>query len=146
VFGSKAAEERCEMKRNLERLKQLNGALAEEIEVVAPPSSLSELNLPRGHGFAWGLLKSSRCAVAKVFLSAGAVFPLHLHTEWEMLLVYEGEVVLEVEGERRAMGMRDMAMIEPGMHHALPEVIQNTYLLAVTIPPAACFPRGVHDA
>lgn len=44
--------------------------------------------------------------------------PLHTHEEEQIILVLDGELVVELEGETRTLGPRDMAVIPSWVPHA----------------------------
>jgi len=65
----------------------------------------------------------------------GAVAPLHSHVEEQLFVVIEGEIELELSGERRVMKSGDAAMIPAWVPHSARSIARRAYQLDVFSPP-----------
>jgi quercetin dioxygenase-like cupin family protein len=64
-----------------------------------------------------------------------AVAPLHSHVEEQLFMVFEGEIELELSGERRVLRPGDAALIPAWVPHSARAVGGPAYQLDVFSPP-----------
>ncbi len=100
-----------------------------------------ELNVAPGIGHAVGLMKESNIAVAKTKLSPGSVFPKHVHDEWEMFLVYSGEMDIHLESKIIKLKPKQAYYLLPKTPHAV-STETGVELLSITIPGSVDWPEG----
>lgn len=64
-----------------------------------------------------------------------SVAPLHSHVEEQLFVVLDGEIELEMNGERRLMRMGDAALIPAWVKHSARSLSAPAYQLDVFSPP-----------
>lgn len=101
-----------------------------------------EYTLEKGAGYSVGLMKETGIAVAKTYFSKGSEFPKHAHVEWELLVIYQGKLQLCVGEDKKLLKEKDFYYIEPRVPHG-GIFLEETMLIAITIPGASDFPDGV---
>ena len=82
-------------------------------------------------------------SAAQRYNSSGCEFPRHAHQEKEWLIVYRGEMILELNGTTRHLKAGDYAVIEPETPHRATFPMDCWYL-AITVPSSEAFPRGTN--
>jgi quercetin dioxygenase-like cupin family protein len=131
-----------EMPVNLIKLKKLTEAL-DFSQIVRPgvEPEIKELKMDKGTSYMVGLYKAQCMAVARNYASAGCEFPEHVHDEWELLVVYQGEMHLIVEGKERIIKEKEFYYLMPGTRHGgyFPK---ETWFLAITMPANENWPEG----
>jgi quercetin dioxygenase-like cupin family protein len=91
------------------------------------------LDLPKGTGIYWILVDEPTVTAIRVFNSRGSEFPLHAHVGREWLIVYEGSMVVTVEGNSSLLRAGESCIIESGSNHfsTYPE---DCWTIAIAIP------------
>ena len=74
-------------------------------------------------------------------ISAGGLFPEHLHIESEYGLIYVGKVIVSVNGKERTLGIGDCVKVDPALPHWA-KALENTWLIAITIPKSKDYPEN----
>ena len=100
-----------------------------------------ELDVAPGIGHAVGLMKEDKIAVAKTKISPGSIFRKHSHNEWEMLLVYDGEIEIHLEGKIIKLKPMQSYYLLPKTPHAVTTEV-GAELLSITIPGSVDWPEG----
>jgi len=120
----------------MEKLQQLYEQLVNLSDITDDSvCGVREYKLEKGTAFASGLKHNSEVAVAQSWLSAGAVFPYHVHEKsQEILVVYSGEVTVVTEEEKVRMRPGDSLHICKGCGHML-LAKTDVKIIAITIPP-----------
>ena len=127
---------------NLVRLKAITEALEFSTVVRSQGAQqIIELNVENGTSYMVGLYKTPLIAVARNFATAGTHFPLHRHDEWELLLVYYGRMVLNVEGKEIKLAEKDFYYNKPGVEHSA-EFPKDCWFLSITMPASGNWPEG----
>ena len=138
------AQDACEVKPdgNLLRLREITRAI-EFSGIVHQKSDqeIIELEMNHGTGYMVGLYKTPAIGVARNYASAGCEFPLHSHEEWELLLVYKGEMRLTVEGKTITLKEKGFHYILPGHQHEA-YFPKESWFLAITMPASESWPKG----
>lgn len=123
------------MSSNLALLRELTHHLTLEDIVRKRCSDWIRYETVKGNCIGIGLLKERSVAVQKAFMSAGTVFPAHVHGETEYLVLYEGRV--SVDGvEFKAS---DVVRIAPDQEHSV-KALEDTWMVAITIPASHAYP------
>lgn len=86
------------------------------------------------------LMSTPEISVARTFVSAGGKFPVHKHTEKEVLVLYSGRGVIYKGEERIFMNAGDCVIIEPDEHHTA-RALEDSWLIAIAIPRSEDFPE-----
>ena len=120
--------------RRLEELtEQLSGSPQD------PLPSVVEYSVDGGIAFGFACLNEKNISVQRVILSGGSRFPRHIHAVNEWLILYEGRLEVHTNGKVVELGPADSIMFPVGQPHAT-SVLENTRLLAVTVPPDSAYP------
>ena len=131
-----------EKDENLIKLKVLTESLRfKDIVRGNAAGEIIELDMIKGTSYMVGLYKNTIMAVARNYASAGCEFPEHNHEEWELLLIYEGEMHLKTGGKTRILKPKQFYYLNPGEDHSayFPE---ETWFLAITMPASGSWPEG----
>lgn len=86
------------------------------------------------------IVHSHLCAVQYVKVEANAKFPIHAHRETEWVIVLKG--CYKSRGKTYRIG--DGMYIKPQEPHEL-EFLEDTTLLAITVPASEAFPRPTKE-
>ena len=79
---------------------------------------------------------TERQSLAEASLQPGATTTRHYHARSEEIyLIVDGSGELEVDGERRAVGLWDAILIPPGAWHELTAGAGGVRLLCCCVPP-----------
>jgi quercetin dioxygenase-like cupin family protein len=70
-----------------------------------------------------------------IFTYLGSLAPLRSHVEVQLFVVLEGEIELEMSGERRVVRPGDAALIPDRVPHAARSLSARAYQLDVFSPP-----------
>ena len=125
---------------SLTKLKLMTEGMAPSLDAFAcTKTDVIEYDMERGTAIAFGLWKQTEVAVARVFFSAGALFPEHSHNEKEFLICFEGHLRLTVDGKIIDLTPQDELTICPGQAHSA-EAVVDTRVIAITVPAAEGFP------
>ena len=88
----------------------------------------------RGTSLLWSIHNNAEIAVAKGFLSAGTIFPAHVHKdihEWGFIL--EGAVVVKIGNVEIKLGRGGNIHIAPNQIHTIVADL-DTWYVAITVP------------
>lgn len=122
---------------SLEVLRGLTRALTLKDFVRGRGTDWVRYEMLRGTCIGVSLLHERAIAVQKTFMSKYSVFPLHLHEEIEILVIYEGGI--ETLGKVFKAG--DIARIENGEEHTV-TALEDTWMVAITIPASSAYPES----
>ena len=86
------------------------------------------------------LLNIPNIAIQDVFISKDTVFPVHLHEEIEILIVYEGMITVEIQQIETYM-RGDIVKFKPNTLHTVRAVV-DCHLIGITIPSSPDYPKG----
>jgi len=122
----------------MERLKQLTEQLINLKDITEDSvNGLREYKVKQGNAFATALKHNREVAVAQAFMSAGTIFPYHVHENaTEVIVVYSGKVTIVTDESRSVLTVGDSIHICAGCGHTL-HAITDTKVIAITIPPDA---------
>lgn len=101
-------------------------------------------SVDQGECLGFELLANEKIAVQKNFSRAGTIFPKHCHEEAEIMVVYEGQMEIHFDANTvTPLGVGEHIFIEANTPHWAVFPV-DTWIIALTIPPAAGYP-GVQD-
>jgi mannose-6-phosphate isomerase-like protein (cupin superfamily) len=108
--------------------------------------NILELESENGVGYCIGLKKNHKVAVADTIVSKGSVFVKHFHVEKEVMIIYDGHLRLTIHGctkpeEVYDLYSGDFFVLEANTPHNS-EAMEDTKLIAITIPASTYFPEG----
>lgn len=131
----------------LNRLKKLTEELPEIPtlkQIVHNPGNIRsyiEYEVDNGTSIGFGLLSQQEVAVQKLFLSSGSEFPPHKHdVEKEYGIIFEGEVEVDIEGQKQILKKGDCVEFCCNKTHSA-RAITDTWLIAVAIPAIQGYPK-----
>lgn len=105
------------------------------------PAQIVELEMDSGTSYMVGLYKTPIIAVARNYASAGCRFPPHRHNEWELLIVYQGEMQLHVGEKEVVLKERGFYYLNPNTDHWAYFPVES-WFLAITMPASSSWPEG----
>ena len=89
-----------------------------------------------------GLYKSPEVSVQRAFMSAGTVFPTHIHDATEVLTLYKGKARVECDGmPDRVIGPGESCYFPKGSGHTV-EALEDTWMIAVAVPMIEGYPNA----
>jgi quercetin dioxygenase-like cupin family protein len=88
-----------------------------------------------------GLMSDDGVGVQRAVMTAGAVFPEHVHEEYECLVVYRGELRVVMSGVSTIVTAPGVACIPAGVAHLVIAPVE-THMIATTIPIAPGYPHA----
>jgi quercetin dioxygenase-like cupin family protein len=87
-----------------------------------------------------GLWNGPYSAVQRAFMSAGSVFPLHVHDCHEHLVVAKGAIVIFYQDQKNvAVGTGYGIHIPIGTAHGV-KALEDTWVIGITVPPDRGYP------
>ena len=127
---------------NLEKLKELTDQLPSFEDLVSKSGSITEVETLKGNVFMFGLYSVPAISVARAFMSANTEIELHTHAEFELFVVYEGRMMLNVEGKEFGVEVRQSGYVLPNIPHSAYFPV-DTKVIAITIPSSEGYPNAV---
>lgn len=126
----------------LERLESLleHPPVLEDL-VASMAERFVEYTVERGFAVGHGVLHDNDCAILKLFISAGTVFPVHIHNEYEYIIIVDGEGDYTIDGDTKPFKPLDCVVLKPGQLHTW-YYRTNTRQICITIPASKGFPHG----
>ena len=124
---------------NLDKLRDLTEKLTFQSSSTYSPA-IRQNAMARGTSLSFGLLNEPAISCAKVFASKGSCSPLHSHAETEFFLVYEGMMVVFMDGLELVLHAGECLSIHPGVEHSAEFPDSECWLLAITIPQTTGWP------
>jgi quercetin dioxygenase-like cupin family protein len=125
---------------NLSRLAELTEKLVPFPPPLHTASGYTEYTLSRGTALCWALKQTDYVSVSKWYLSAGAYFPAHVHEQREWIIVYRGELRVNLPGETVVVGVGQSIDIPPGTAHDV-DVPMDCWCIAITVPGNVDYPH-----
>jgi quercetin dioxygenase-like cupin family protein len=100
--------------------------------------------LPEGTSEAWAIwADADDVSVTKARVSAGSRFPIHVHDEVEVLIVYRGRLRYVSATRERVLLPGACIRIEPGRAHEVEAVgHSDAYVLAIHVPAGKGLPEN----
>lgn len=86
------------------------------------------------------LLTERSVAVQKTFMSRGTIFPKHVHSETEIMIIFEGSLQIG----KSILGPGDLVRFAPNEEHAA-VALEDTWMIAVTVPACGAYPKRSMD-
>jgi len=128
------------MMNNIDKLKQLTVELPAVpklsdlmVDGITINQSASSYDISGGSCLIDILLSQPEVLVAKCHVSKGCKFPTHLHGEKEYIIVTEGSMEFEFEGEKIKMKEGDAKMFDIGVSHSA-VAIEDSWFILVNVP------------
>lgn len=88
-----------------------------------------------------GLMSADGVGVQCAVMTAGAVFPEHMHDEYECLVVYRGELRVVMSEASTTVTAPGAIGIPAGVTHMVIAPVE-THMIAITIPIAPGYPHA----
>ena len=93
-----------------------------------------------GGGKVIRLLKKEHIAICDAPYPAGSSLALHQHDAVEVIIVYEGELEMEIDGEITVVGARELMMIPENVPHRVKNANKASRCIGVTMPADQGYP------
>jgi len=138
----KYGRRRTDDDKNLDTLRKLTEKL-----------NFSRLVIDKGDGFinislkdnkkapSINLLHIPELAIAKTYIPKDSEFPKHAHAEWELILIYKGDMTLIFDDEEKRLEEGDFYYIEPNVTHGA-KCVKETIMIGMTIPASQHWPKN----
>ena len=123
----------------LAKLKELTEHLPSFEDLVGNSCTATEVETLKGNIFMFGLYNVPGISVARAFMSANTEIELHTHAEFELFVVYEGKMVLNVEDKVFEVEVRQSGYVLPNMPHSAYFPV-DTKVVAIAIPSSEGYP------
>lgn len=94
-----------------------------------------------GKAVSESLLHIPAIAVANTIFEGGCHVDVHNHDQTEILVVYQGEMILRTEEWVKAVTVGECVRIEPHIKHTA-EFPVKTRIIAITVPASKYFPKN----
>ena len=92
-------------------------------------------------GFGMGIYKNKNIAVQKAFMCKGTILPKHFHEEKEIIVVFEGELIIIREDKEKNYKKGDIVYFLPHENHVV-MAKENTWMIGITIPASEGYPNA----
>lgn len=123
----------------LKKLAELTEKLPDLVKTNSSPGFI-EYKMEQGTCLGYNLLNQKEIAVQKAFLSKGAVFPKHSHEEKEILIVFQGELLVKIEESSHNISPSELIELLPHQIHSV-TALSDTWVLCIAIPAAQGYPE-----
>ena len=126
---------------NLDKLKRLTNNLVSFDEITKTRGKgYLELEMINGTALGWNLLHEKDISVDKWFVSKGSTFPNHVHEELEILTVFQGIMIMKIDGKEVELKKGSTYYITPNMEHSA-HYPDDCFFITITIPCGEGFPK-----
>jgi len=132
------------MCESLEKLRELTPKLEVPLFTEFGVEKIGEAikyKIGKGTMLSVGLKKMGSIAVADTFMSKGSMALSHRHLQKEIVIVYEGAVIFEVDNRNILLQEGDVLEINSNTPHSVVNVVEDTHVIAITIPADKSFPN-----
>ena len=126
--------------QHLEELKVLTKSLGDLVNIFS--DNYTTYNTPGGTCIGLNLFNDKVIAVQRCFLTQGGMFPEHIHEEIEIIVVYDGEAQIVIEGIEKTQILKvgDIVRIEPNKKHEF-TALTDVWVIGITIPASTAYPK-----
>jgi quercetin dioxygenase-like cupin family protein len=80
------------------------------------------------------VVEADGATVSRYVFAPGGAFPRHVHPQEQITIVEEGEVELDVEGERTTLRAGDWSVMPGGVAHGITAGASGAAILAIVVP------------
>lgn len=120
---------------SLDKLRDLTRKLPEMIL----KNNVIKYDMLQGDAFGTGLYKTPEVAVQHVYMSKGCEFPMHIHDEFEVGVIFRGRIIVHYKDRDEEVGEGDVIIFQPGEPHG-GTMVEDTEGIYVTIPAGKGYP------
>ena len=108
--------------------------------IIESVNNITTYDVENGTCWGEGIINEDEFAIQKSFMSEGAIFPVHAHSEYEILIVISGCIVAYFDGGHKEASEGDVIYFEQDQEH---KVIaqRDTWLFGITIPAEEGYPN-----
>ena len=123
----------------LDKLKEIANRLSFAELVQGQVDGFAVYECDKGTCFGQSLLHTDDIAVSNTFASVGTEFAQHVHCVLEIVIVYQGKMVLSTNGDVIEVGEKENIIIKPNMPHSA-FFSTDTWMICMTIPADENYP------
>lgn len=132
---------------NLDKLKLMTKEFSEMDDLIPSWMPLSqvanavEVDVDTGYCVVFNLFNTDDIAVSRFYCEKDTTFIEHSHEEEEFIIIYNGSVIVNMNGKTYTANKGRSVYIRPKVIHTayFPE---KTRGIAITVPSSESFPRG----
>lgn len=81
-----------------------------------------------------------KLGIFRAFITKGSMIPKHVHEGDELILCYEGTLIVETQQGRRTLHPKEIMKIEKGVFHSFEAKEENCWCLWMAIPATKGYP------
>lgn len=130
------------MEKSLIDLEAMTDKLPRLSELIANKiPDFAEYKTDSGVSFGINLKNTESVSVADRIFSAGTTFKCHFHSQTEVCIVYDGEIVCFMGDKEVLLNIGDSIVIPPGQPHSW-EAKKDTRAIFVAVPHSKGYPDG----
>jgi len=124
---------------NLVKMKELAEAFVMFSDMSFLENDSVNYTALEGECYGKALIKIKEVAVQMAIMNKGCILPVHNHAEIEILMLFEGDLTIEMKRGTVVLGVGDMIRFEPNEEH-YPYTINGCKMIAITIPASDYYP------
>lgn len=128
------------MNKDTERLRQLTEQLPPFPDAKSPAAPGQEYQMTKGVCIGWHEYNNDYFGVHRWLNSKGTEFPKHTHNEYELIYVYEGEMLLYIENDIHRIQPKQWVEVPVNKVHCA-EFPKDCHYYTITIPSVKDFPH-----
>jgi quercetin dioxygenase-like cupin family protein len=130
------------MEDNIKKLEFLTDQLLDHVPIKVEKPGFIEYDTIKGCSVAFALKNRPNCAVADCRMTKGTYFDWHAHNECEILVVFEGELMVYVQ-DKDELIVKDSEVVRfaPGIVHKVEAITDLVKLIAITVPASVVYPE-----
>lgn len=124
--------------------------LTEELPPVPKLSALVSQNdeitpyieyaVEKGTAIGFAILYKDEISGQEAFMSKGTLFPFHIHDALEILIPYEGKLLVRKGDEEIEVNVGDTITFKQGESHCV-TALEDTWMVGITIPSSDGYPK-----
>ena len=126
---------------NLERIKELTETVVPLIDIVKLMDDCVTYNTSRGEIIGHGLLNIKQIAIQLAVMGVETNMVCHYHDEYEIIILYDGDFTLSIEGEDIAAQLGVPLIVSPGVAH-IAKSVNGCKIIGITVPASNAYPNG----
>lgn len=133
--------EEIDLIENLKRIKELTETVVPLVDIAKLIDQDVSYTASRGCIMGHGLLHVKQIAIQLAVMGADTNMVYHYHDEYEIILLYEGDFSISIEGEDVVAELGVPIIIKPLTPH-IAKSVHGCKLIAITIPASPGYPSG----
>lgn len=130
-----------ELQSNLAKIRELTETVVPLVNIAKLLEDSVSYTASRGNIIGHGLLNVKQLAIQLAVMGAETNMVCHYHDEYEIIILYEGDFSLSVEGEDVFAELGVPLIVKPMTPH-IAKSVHGCKLIAMTIPASPAYPNS----